>query len=48
MSVTKKYSTRELSHHKKNVVLELFGTSKKHIVNKENVIENIRPMKRYL
>lgn len=28
---------RELSHHKRNVVLELFGTSKRKIEQKENV-----------
>lgn len=28
---------RDLSHFKRNVVLELFGRSKRHIPNKENV-----------
>ena len=27
---------RDLSHHKKNVVLELFGNSKRHIPQNEN------------
>lgn len=38
---------RELSHHKRNVVLELFGTSKKH-VSKENLQSPVnRPSKKF-
>ncbi|CAD8158234.1 unnamed protein product [Paramecium pentaurelia] len=39
---------RELSHQKRNVVLELFGTSKRRIEQKENVQSSInRPSKRF-
>ncbi|CAK76614.1 unnamed protein product (macronuclear) [Paramecium tetraurelia] len=39
---------RELSHQKRNVVLELFGTSKRRIEQKENVQSPInRPSKRF-
>lgn len=50
MSVIKRgvTPTREMAHFKKNLVLELFGNSKRHISNKENIQNQQKPLKRYL